>query len=58
MKSKVVVILKIFLGMLKKERMGLEIYKDGTMVFVDMVTRERVAIKAEDLKEHYDSMPF
>lgn len=58
MKSKVVVILKIFLGMLKKERMGLEIYKDGTMVFVDMVTRERVAIKAEDLKEYYDSMPF
>lgn len=58
MKSKVVVILKLFLGMLKNERMGLEIYKDGTMVFVDMVTRERVAITAEDLKEFYDSMPF
>lgn len=56
MKSKVVVILKIFLGMLKKERMGLEIYKDGTMVFVDIDTDERVAIKAEDLKKYYDSI--
>ena len=54
MEKKVKVFLGVFLRLLKNEKMGFEVYKDGTMAFVDTSTGERMAIEAEELQKFYN----
>lgn len=41
MKEKISMILQIFVGYMKSENLGLAIFKDGSLVFVDQDTNER-----------------
>lgn len=54
MKEKISMILRIFVGYMKSENLGLEIFKDGSLVFVDQDTNERWKITAENLQRLYD----
>lgn len=54
MEEKISMILRIFVGYLKSENLGLEIFKDGSLVFVDQDTNERWKITAENLQRLYD----
>lgn len=54
MKEKVFMILQVFVGYMKSENLGLEIFKDGSLVFVDQDTNERWKITAENLQRLYD----
>lgn len=54
MKNKVSMIVQLFVRYLKFENLGLEIFKDGSLVFVDQETNERWRITAENLQKLYD----
>lgn len=54
MKEKISMILRIFVGYMKSENLGLEIFKDGSLVFVDQDNNERWKITAENLQRLYD----
>lgn len=54
MEEKVLMILQVFVGYMKSENLGLEIFKDGSLVFVDQDTNERWKITAENLQRLYD----
>lgn len=54
MKEKISMILQIFVGYMKSENLGLAIFKDGSLVFVDQDTNERWKITAENLQRLYD----
>lgn len=54
MKNKVSMIVQLFVRYLKFENIGLEIFKDGSLVFVDQETNERWRITPENLQKLYD----
>lgn len=52
--NQVSLILCAFTSLLKQFDFGLEIYKDGSIVFVDGNNGDRYKVSAEDLQELYD----
>ena len=53
-KNQVSLILCSFTSLLKQFDFGLEIYKDGSFVLVDVNTGDRYKISAEDFQDLYD----
>ena len=53
-KNQVSLILCSFTSLLKEFDFGLEIYKDGSFVFVDGNNGDRYKISAEDFQDLYD----
>lgn len=53
-KNQVALILSSFISFLKEFDFGLEIYKNGSFVFVDSNNGDRYKISAEDLQDLYD----
>lgn len=54
MKEKISMLLQIFIGYMKSENLGLAIFKDGSLVFVDQDTNEQWKITPENLQRLYD----
>ena len=53
-KNQVTLILCSFTSLMKEFDFGLEIYKDGSFVFVDSSNGDRYKISAKDFQELYD----
>lgn len=53
-KNQVVLVLCSFTSLLKEFNFGLEIFKDGSIVFVDGNNNDRYKISAEDFQDLYD----
>ncbi len=53
-KNQVAIILATFTSLLKEFDFGLEIYKDGSIVFVDGNNGDRYKVSAEDFQDLYD----
>lgn len=53
-KNQVSLIFCCFTSLLKEFNFGLEVYKDGSIVFVDGNSGDRYKISAEDLQDLYD----
>lgn len=53
-KNQVSLILCSFVSLMKEFDYGLEIYKDGSIVFVDNNNNDRYKISAEDFQDLYD----
>lgn len=53
-KKQVTLILCSFVSLLKEFDFGLEIYKDGSIVFVDGNNGDRYKVSAEDCQDLYD----
>lgn len=53
-KNQVTLILCSFTSLMKEFDFGLEIFKDGSIVFVDSNNGDRYKISAEDFQELYD----
>lgn len=54
-KKQVILILCSFTSLMKKFEFGLEIYKDGSFVFVDINNGDKYKISAEDFQDLYDN---
>lgn len=53
-KNQVSLVLCSFTSLLKEFNFGLEIFKDGSIVFVDGNNNDRYKISAEDFQDLYD----
>ena len=53
-KNQVTLILCSFTSLLREFDFGLEIFKDGSLVFVDGNNNDRYKVSAEDFQELYD----
>ncbi len=53
-KNQVSLVLCSFTSLLKQFNFGLEIFADGSLVFVDEANGDRYKISAEDFQELYD----
>ena len=53
-KNQVTLILRTLTRLLKEFNFGLEIFKDGSIVFVDADTGDRYRISAKDFQDLYD----
>jgi len=53
-KNQVALILCSFVSLMKEFDYGLEIYEDGSIVFVDNNNNDRYKISAEDFQDLYD----
>lgn len=53
-KNQVSLILCSFTSLMKEFNFGLEIYKDGSLVFVDSNTGDRYKVSSEDFQDLYD----
>lgn len=54
MKEKISMLLRIFIGYMESENLGLAIFKDGSFVFIDQDTNEQWRITPENLQRLYD----
>lgn len=53
-KNQLSLILSSFISLMKGFNFGLEIFKDGSIVFVDGNNNDRYKISAEDFQDLYD----